>query len=309
MKRLLVVILGLCGALAAFDFLAPHTAARLLLRLERARCGLEARRIDVADLSIAYLAGGAGEPLILIHGFGGDKDTFTRVSAYLTPRYRILIPDLPGFGDSSKPEGASYTIASGVELVRAFARTLGVGRVHLGGSSMGGFIATQYALTYPDEVGSLWLLGPAGTRVAFDSELIRQIERSGENALLSRTPEDFARTMDFVMSRKPFIPYSVRRVMAESAAANYALHSRIFREVSPEVPTVDERLHALTTPTLIVWGKEDRVLNPKAADTYRAVMPDAQVILMDGIGHLPIVEAPEETALAYLRFRARLEPR
>lgn len=307
MTTVLLVIVVLVAGVVALDFLVPQVMAPRLLRLEQRRCRLTARRVRVGDLEIAYLDGGSGEPLILVHGFGATKDNFTRVAAYLTPHYRVLIPDLPGFGDSFKPEHASYTIAQQVEWLYAFATALGVGRVHLGGSSMGGFIATLYALTHPDDVGSLWLLAPAGTQAAFDSELTRRISETGENMLVASTPEAFGRTMDFVVTRKPFMPYSVKRVMGQQAAANYRLHSRIFEEIGPAAESgLDDRLQHVTAPALVVWGTQDRVLSPAAAERYLTAMPNAQVIRMDGIGHLPMVEAPARTAADYLRFRAQV---
>jgi len=307
MITVLLVLIVLGAGVVALDLLMPQVTAPLLLRLEQKRCRLAAGRVRVDDVELAYLEGGSGEPLILVHGFGATKDNFTRVAAYLTRHYRVLIPDLPGFGDSSKPESASYSIAHQVEWLHDFATALGVGRVHLGGSSMGGFIATLYALTHPDDVGSLWLLAPAGTEAAFDSELVRRISETGENMLVASTPEAFARTMDFVLTRKPFMPYSIRRMMGRQAAANFRLHSRIFEEIGPPKESgLDDRLRELTLPALIVWGTQDRVLSPAAAERYRTVMPNAQVIQMDGIGHLPMVEAPARTAADYLQFRARI---
>ena len=302
-------IVGVVGGLAVFERLAPRAAARVLLRLERRRCGLVAKSVRLRDHEVAYLEGGAGEPLILVHGFAATKDHFTRVASYLTPRYRVLIPDLPGFGDSSKAEEASYSIADQVRSLRAFVDALDVGHAHLGGSSMGGFVVTEYAFAHPEAVGSLWLLGPLGTWAAVDSELTRRLLESGENMLVVKTPADFARTADFVMSRRPYMPYSVRQTLTSEAVANHALHSRIFQEIGPEhAPPLDTRLGNLSIPTLVIWGKEDRVLSPDAAATYAAAMPRAEVLLMDGIGHLPMVESPRRTALAYLHFRARLSP-
>src|SRR5262249_61814458 len=100
-------------------------------------CSLRSGGVRVDDVEIAYLEGGSGEPLILVHGFGATKDNFTRVAAYLTPHYRVLIPDLPGFGDSSKSETASYSITQQVQWLHAFATALGVGGVHLGGAVAG----------------------------------------------------------------------------------------------------------------------------------------------------------------------------
>jgi pimeloyl-ACP methyl ester carboxylesterase len=307
MKRLLLVVLALAGGLVALDFLAPAAVAPALLALERARSGLERKTVRAGDLDVVYLEGGAGEPLVLVHGFGADKDNFTRVAAHLTPRYRVLIPDLPGFGESAKPADASYTIPQQVAWLRAMLQRLGVARPHLGGSSMGGMIAVEYALRHPDEVASLWLLGPGGTKVAFDSELTRRMAETGANPLLARTPEEFAGIIEFVMAKPPFMPHSVRAAMAEAAAANYPLHARIFTVVGPPgVPTQDERLVGLAVPALVVFGTADRALNPKAAEVYDAAMPNAEVRLMDGIGHLPMIEAPDACAQDYLAFRAGL---
>ena len=135
--------------------------------------------MTVDGVDVTYTTGGAGEPLILVHGFGADKDHFTRLAGYLTPHVRVFVPDLLGFGESPRPADASYAPADQAERVRAFARALGLQRVHLGGNSMGGFIVTDYALAHPDEVASLWLLAPAGTALAFDSDLARAMADVG----------------------------------------------------------------------------------------------------------------------------------
>ena len=82
--------------------------------------------------------------------------------------------------------------------------------------------------------------------------------------LVASTPEAFGRTMDFVVTRKPFMPYSVKRVMGQQAAANYRLHSRIFEEIGPAAESgLDDRLQHVTAPALVVWGTQDRVLSPR----------------------------------------------
>src|SRR5437868_13604874 len=119
-RGLLIVVVLLFVGLAGFDYIAPERSARLALDLEQHRSGLHEARAAIPGFDISYLDGGSGEPLLLIHGFGADKNNFTRVARYLTPRYRVLIPDLPGYGDSSKPETASYSVPEQVERLRAF---------------------------------------------------------------------------------------------------------------------------------------------------------------------------------------------
>lgn len=303
--RVVIVLVVLVGGLVAFDYLAPYTSARLGLTLEQRRSGLEEATASVAGFEMPYLHGGAGEPLILIHGFGAEKNNFTRVARFLTPHYRVVIPDLPGFGEASKPDTATYSIAEQVERLRQFAQGLGIRRAHLGGSSMGGFIATTWAAKYPDEVASLWLLAPGGTAAAYDSELRREYLKTGKVLLIAQTPEEHAAVRAIAMARAPFLPYSFKRVLSERAAANFALHSAIFRQMNQEAP-LETWVKDLPTPALVVWGAEDRVLNPAGAEAMRALLPNARVIVMPGIGHLPMIEAVKESAADYLAFRQQL---
>jgi pimeloyl-ACP methyl ester carboxylesterase len=303
--RVLAGAVLLIAGLTAFDYFAPYTAARLGLQLEQRRSGLHEASVGIPGFEMPYLEGGQGEPLLLIHGFGADKNNFTRVARFLTPHYRVIAPDLPGFGAATRSDTATYSIAEQVERLRLFAAALGLKRVHLGGSSMGGHIATTWAGKYPDEVASLWLLAPAGTAAAFDSELRREYQKTGEILLVAKTPAEHARVRGFVMSHEPWLPYSIKRVLGERAAADYALHSRIFSALGKE-QAVETLFTLIRPPALVVWGTEDRALNPKGADTLKAMMPGAQVILMPGIGHLPMIEAVRQSAEDYLAFRHNL---
>ena len=304
-RGLLIVVVVVLVGLIGFDYVAPEQSARLAIEMEQHRSGLHEARASIPGFDISYLDGGSGEPLLLIHGFGADKNNFTRVARFLTPQYRVVIPDVPGFGDSSKPASATYAIAEQVERLRAFAQGLGLKRVHLGGSSMGGWISMAWAAKYPDEVASLWLLDAAGTKVGFDSELTRHYKETGEILLVAKTPAEFERIAGFVMSQPPFLPYSIRHVLAARAVADYPLHRKIFEALGKE-PPVDLDAITLKVPALIVWGDEDRALNAKAVDAQKALIPGAEVVHMAGIGHLPMIEACPQSAKDYLAFRGKL---
>ncbi len=292
-------------ALVLLAYIAPVHLTSLGLALERRFSGLTLKRAHVDGFDIPYLEGGSGDVLLLIHGFGGDKDNFTRIARFLTPHYRVLIPDLPGFGDATRNPKASYTMADQVGRMHGFLTQLGVTRVHLGGNSMGGFISAQFAAPYGHMVESLWLLDPAGTAASHSSAMLLNYEKTGENPLLVRRVADFNETIRATTHKRPFIPFFARVALGRRAVADFTLHTAIMRQLS-DSPLLENTFKPMPTPALIVWGKEDEILSPAGADAFRTLFPNSTVILMDGIGHLPMAEAPEQTARDYLQYRATI---
>lgn len=309
MSAVLIAVIGLAGAAVAGLFLmlaaAPERVLRAAFAAERRRAGLSRAVVDLPDgTRYVYLDGGRGTPLILLHGFGADKDNFTRIARFLTPKFRVIIPDHVGFGESSHPADADYRPEAQVARLERFADALGLSTIHLGGNSMGGQIAATWAARRPDRVASLWLLAPAGVWSAGESELHQVIQATGKNPLLATSEQEFAELFRFVMSKRPFFPRPLLDVLAQERIRNYPLERRIFDQVVQD--SIERRVAGLATPALIVWGDEDRALTPAAAPALRSLMPNAEVVMMTGIGHVPMVEAPRRTAADYLRFRARL---
>ncbi len=266
------------------------------------RSGLTRKEINLPNgIHYVYLEGGKGEPLILLHGFGANKDNFTRVARFLTPHYRVIIPDNLGFGESGHPHDADYSSSAQAARIRALAQALGITKVHLGGSSMGGQISMMYAFYYPDEVKSLWLIDPGGIWSAPKSEFYELITKTGENPLMARNEDEFAKIFAFVMADPPFIPRPMLNVMAQERIRNYDLEKRIMKEISSD--SAEKYVTGLTTPTLIVWGDKDRVINPATAEILHKMMPASEVIMMKGLGHLPMLEEPRQSAEDYLKFR------
>jgi pimeloyl-ACP methyl ester carboxylesterase len=301
----LYLLLGCGVALAAATQLAPDLVTRWALFGERSFSGLRLRQAQVDGFCIPYLEGGKGDTLLLVHGFAGDKDNFTRIARFLTPHYHVIIPDLPGFGDASRDMAASYRMADQVQRLHALLGQLGVTRVHLGGNSMGGFISAQFVASYPGMVASVWLLDAAGTAAAHDTPVFHQYLATGEMPLLLREASQFNALLAATTHKPPFLPRFVRGVLARRAEADYPLHKMILAQLV-DSPLMEAGGQQFATPAFIVWGACDQLLNPNGLDAYKALFTGAQTRLMPGIGHLPMVEAPRQSAQDYLAFRRAL---
>lgn len=284
----------------------PQAVARATAALDRWRCGLTLNERQIMGFNIPYLEGGAGEPLILIHGFGGQKENFSHVAGELCRQYHVYIPDLPGFGAACRDPDADYHIEAQAARVMAFADALGLRRLHMGGNSMGGFIAAECAARHPERIASLWLIGPAGVPATQETEIVRQFRTTGEWPLLIHQPSDFDTMVHVVMAHPPFIPYAVRWVLGRRGAADCELHSRIARQALGESTPLSQRYEHLAVPTFIVWGAQDKVLDPSAVKGFQALFPNSKVQMMEACGHAAMMEAPRETAKDYISFRTSL---
>ena len=299
----ILVMLAIVVVMTASLYLAPERATRFFVDLERNRAGLTRKQVDLPDgLRYVYLEGGQGDPLLLLHGFGANKDNFVRVAGALARRYRVIIPDHIGFGESSHPPEADYSPLAQVQRLRSLMSALGVSEVHLGGSSMGGQIALSYAAAYPQEVKSLWLLDPAGIWTATESELLRVKRETGRNLLLATNADEFDAVIRFVTTKTPFIPAPIRRMLARERIANYRLETRIADQLLAD--SIEKRIAGLPIPALIVWGDQDRAIHVDSAQVLHGLLPQSRTIIMRGIGHLPHIESPGKCVSDYLHFRA-----
>jgi pimeloyl-ACP methyl ester carboxylesterase len=301
---LAVVAAAAVAATAAIEF-APGQALQAAIAVDRWRSGLTRKEIVLEDgLRYVYLEGGSGEPLLVLHGFGASKDHFTPVARYLTPRYHLIIPDHIGFGESSHPQDIDYAPPAQAARLHALVRALGIGSLHVAGNSMGGQIALTYTSMYPAEVRSLWLLDSGGVSSAPKSERQRIVESGGRNPLMARTTDEFARIPSFVMVKPPYVPRPLLDVMAQERIRNFDLEARIY--AADVAYPVEPHIAGLATPTLILWGAQDRSHHVAAAGILHGLLPHSEVVILPDAGHLPMLEQPKRCAREYLRFRDAL---
>lgn len=258
------------------------------------------KAIEVDNYKIFYLEGGKGEPVLLLHGFGGDKSNWTLFCRYLTKTYHVIAPDLPGFGESTKIWSDKYDIQSQAERIHRFVQRMGLQKFHIAGNSMGGLIAGVYAATYPDEIITLGLFDPGGVTDREPSQFTLGLEQ-GINRLIVKTSADFEQRLSFVCEHPPRIPFSVQLHLGEEAEKSSAFNEKVFGEAEPR-DQLESRMADIGAKTLILWGEKDKVFPASSAEVLHKGIAGSKVVILKDCGHVPMLEKAKETASHYLDF-------
>lgn len=263
--------------------------------------GLHKERVTVGDVPMVfYRSKGQGDAILMLHGFSADKDVWARFARHFADGHQVIIPDLAGHGETGYQPDWKYSIPAQSERLVKLLDQLGVPRVHVIGNSMGGHLAAYFALHHPDRTLSAAMVDPAGLPQPHPSEMER-MRAEGRNPFLFDTRAGFYRFYPMTMAQPPFMPGYVLDAIADQYIARKAALTQIFQE-SHQPTDVSTRLSKLRAPALIVWGKQDRLIDVSAAAVWQAALPKAQLVLLDGIGHMPMVEAPGDTAKLYAEF-------
>jgi abhydrolase domain-containing protein 6 len=241
------------------------------------------------------------ETLVLLHGLGADKDTWIKMIKFLKDSYRIVVIDLPGHGDSVCDIESNYDINTQANCVIAFLQKLNLDHYHLLGHSMGGAIALKIAYLKPECVDSLTLISSYGVSGP-ESEVEKYEKENGYNPMLEiDTKADYKRMMKLAMFKVPYIPNFMIRVLAERAKDKAELYKSIWNQ-SKSKQNIEEQLSVVVTPTLIIWGEKDKVLNVKDANIFGKQLKNSKVFTIEETGHVPAVEQPKVIALKVSSF-------
>jgi pimeloyl-ACP methyl ester carboxylesterase len=238
---------------------------------------LEEREAEVAGVRVRYRVAGAGQPAVLVHGLAGSWRWWRPVVDPLAEQLQIHLVDLPGFGTAS---GRAFVLADAPSYVRALMQQIGLGRAHLVGHSLGGAVCARLAALWPESVDRLVLAAPAG---------LLERRRASQHALPLAAALRHAR------------PRFLR------VLAGDALHAgvRTLYHAGKQLLGQDglrEELAAIRAPTLLVWGERDPLVPLRLAAEYERAIPDVRLVVLEGAGHVPMVERPEAFARAVLAF-------
>ncbi len=290
---LLVIVLG------GSYWLAPQWLMRANFMREAMAAKLETHAVQAGDTRWAYYEGGTGPTIVLLHGFASNKEVWLPVAKLLTPHFHLVIPDLPGWGESSRRADARYDIDAQAARLDAFVQALQLPRFLLVGHSMGGAIAGVYAAEHPEHVAGLALLDSFGLKAresAFDREV-----RAGRNPFLFDDRAGFARLTALAFDQPPQLPGRFVDVLVKRSQRDHAFMERTFKALRQpsQYLSVQHRLDRLGMPVLGLWCHDDRIIDPSAMDSLRNGLTAASAIgasTISGCNHMPMLEKPEVTA-------------
>jgi pimeloyl-ACP methyl ester carboxylesterase len=276
--------------------------------------GLEAGEQIVDGIRLPYLLrrGTAGVPLVMVHGFGGSKETWLMVALFVARRRSLILIDLPGHGaasDIDEPAAAARAQAAAVaRLLDALASAtppqpaMATAAIDLVGTSMGGGIALRFVRDFPGRVRRLVLIASMGP-VVEKSEVAVAFER-GENPLIPSDEVPHEEFVKLVAERPPRVPGPMQRYVTAQRMSQRPRLERIFRGWVEAEPGdgLPQDLDRIAIPTLILHGARDRVIHPATARALVARLPRAELVLLRGVGHLPQLEQPRLVGRLLERF-------
>ena len=251
---------------------------------------------------VAYFArpGRRGVPLVGIHGFGGDKETWLFMAALVARSRGVVGIDLPGHGRSTDVPEARASVRHHAEAVIRTLDHLGVERAVICGNSMGGGVALRLAASWPERVAGIVLVASVGRDVHAGSAVAWA---DGDNPLIPRA-EDIDRFMALALERPPPVGRAViRHVVTQRVRRADALH-RLFRGfiLAAGDAGVPSDVAQIDCPALVIHGEQDRIIDKRTAEDLSRALPRAELIVMRGVGHAPQLEAPRATARLVERF-------
>ncbi len=277
------------------------------------------RYIDIDGLRARCLfAGKAGPPVVLIHGLGASAEIWSSSIGPLASRHRVFAPDLPGFGRTEKPGKMAYSPAAYSRFIRDFMTALGIGRAALVGHSLGGGVALRVILDDPLRVERLVLASSAG--LGSDVSLpLRIASLPFFDRLFFKPPLPvFTRFLHRLVYDPAAISPAFARMYYEMffQPGSVRAFTSILRAIATlrgAKPGVLEPIRAglasIAAPTLILWGREDRILPVSQAVDAAGRIPGARLHIFERCGHMPNIEHPEEFNRLVLEFLAEDRPK
>lgn len=306
---LAVILLLVVFAIAVLPYIIPLGGEGIVPPETLADPGGFFTTLDDGTLYAVH-APGDGPAVLLLHGFGGSTVSWREtIPALAEAGYDVYALDMRGFGLSDKGFEADYNHAAQAQRVRAWMDAVGLERATLVGHSMGGDVAARIALSAPDRVSSLVLVSAsvAGQRhqyrvpgVLLDVPFLRRWAQIGLRRAVPLYLDDILReSVEDDSAITPELIADYRRVL-RTPEWELALLSMLRAEDEHEAPVSE-----LQAPTLLLWGSSDETVPPEQGERLERLIPGAELVVLEGAGHLLMHEQPEAFQAALLDFLER----
>jgi len=242
--------------------------------------GVSNREVTVGGIRVHYEVEGPadGPAVVLVHGLGGRAEDWRKLAPMVAKAgFRVYLPDLPGYGRSEKPADFSYSVRDEAAVVVGFMDVLGLKQVDLGGWSMGGAIVQHVAADHPERVRRLML---------FDSAGIFELPKWDVNLFTPNSSAQLDELDALLMPDPPKLPgFVARDILRVSDDRAWIIH-RAMGSMETGQDATDRLLPELKMPVLIVWGGADRILPLSQGETMHRLVPQSELDVVAGCGHL-----------------------
>ncbi len=255
--------------------------------------GFHSKYVRLDSCRVHYYVGGRGKPLVLVHGLGAMAESWAEVMITLMRHgYQVYAIDLPGFGRSDRPD-VDYSIAFQAEILKQFFDSQNLARADLGGWSMGGWVAMKFTLGHPERVRRVFVVDSAGLTFTppFDLALFQPATADQAQQLLSLLTPHAAR-----------IPRFVARDLVRQMRPTRWVVQRALNSMMAGSDLLDGKLPAIRIPALIVWGKQDALIPLSCGEEMHRQMPQSQLAIIDGCGHMIPAECCSRLVTQTLHF-------
>jgi pimeloyl-ACP methyl ester carboxylesterase len=248
----------------------------------------------VTGCRVRIMRQGRGEPLLFLHGASGAQRWLPFMDS-LAQSHDVIVPEHPGFGSSETPDWLE-TIADLAYFYQDLMDHLGLEKVHLVGTSLGGWIAAELATCSCEKLKSLILVAPAGISVA-------GVQKPD---MFMWSPEELTRKLFHDPQLAKAVPKPATEDEVMLALKNRLTTAKLGRSQRMHNPQLRKWLHRIKVPTQIIWGDDDQILPTAHGAAYRDLIPSSSLEIMAQCGHLPHVEKAQEFAQKVVNFTQRV---
>lgn len=251
-------------------------------------------KLKVNGIDLAYVRQGKGTPLVLLHGYPLDHHIWDEIAPMLEGRFDLIMPDLRGFGASSTVD-TPYTMDDFASDIAGLLDHLGIQKAALAGHSMGGYVALAFVNKYPERVSGL---GMVSSQALADPPERKEGRYKTAEDVAAKGIQSVVEAMAPKLSPDPQIQALTSEVMARQQPAAYigALKAMAERMDASAL------IAAVKFPVVIVHGDADELIPVDRAREVKNAIPHAHLLELNGVGHLPMLENPKETAEALMKL-------